>query len=53
MDKVGDRESKLHADIASQATDFEKVAALDSELRALREEREELEMRWLELAEDV
>ena len=53
LDKVGDRESRLHAEIASQATDFGKVAALDAELRTLREEREELEMRWLELAEDV
>ncbi|HEY5834212.1 ABC-F family ATP-binding cassette domain-containing protein [Streptomyces sp.] len=53
LDKVGERESKLHVSIADNATDFEKVAALDAELRALREEREELEMRWLELAEDV
>ncbi|WP_328913883.1 MULTISPECIES: ABC-F family ATP-binding cassette domain-containing protein [unclassified Streptomyces] len=53
LDKSADRESKLHSQIADHATDFEKVAALDAELRALREEREELEMRWLELAEDV
>jgi ATP-binding cassette subfamily F protein uup len=29
------------------------VTALDAELRTLREEREDLETRWLELAEDV
>ena len=34
-------------------TDFEKVAELDAELRALGEERDELEMRWLELADEV
>jgi ATP-binding cassette subfamily F protein uup len=53
LDRVGDREKELHTGIADHATDFEKVAALDAELRALREERDELELRWLELAEDV
>ncbi|MEU6849298.1 ABC-F family ATP-binding cassette domain-containing protein [Actinacidiphila alni] len=53
LDKLGEREAKLHAGIADNATDFAKVAALDVELRTLREEREELEMRWLELAEDA
>jgi ATP-binding cassette subfamily F protein uup len=53
LDKVGTREAELHAQIAEHATDFEKVTALDAELRTLREEREDLETRWLELAEDV
>ncbi|MFI1939506.1 ABC-F family ATP-binding cassette domain-containing protein [Streptomyces purpureus] len=53
LDKVADKETKLHAQIAENATDFEKVAKLDAELRELAGEREELEMRWLELAEDA
>ncbi|WP_418957499.1 ABC-F family ATP-binding cassette domain-containing protein [Streptomyces tritici] len=53
LDKVSDKESKLHAQIAENATDFEKVAELDAQLRELAAEREELEMRWLELAEDA
>ncbi|MFC4033753.1 ABC-F family ATP-binding cassette domain-containing protein [Streptomyces polygonati] len=53
LSKMGDRESRLHSQIAEQATNFEKVAELDAELRSLREERDELEMRWLELAEDA
>jgi ATP-binding cassette subfamily F protein uup len=53
LDRIGEREGALHAEIAEHATDFEKVAALDAELRALRDEREDLETRWLELAEDV
>ena len=53
LDKIGEREGELHAAMADHATDFEKVAAFDAELRALREERDELEMRWLELAEDA
>ncbi|MFI8180884.1 ABC-F family ATP-binding cassette domain-containing protein [Actinacidiphila glaucinigra] len=53
LDKIGERESKLHTAIADNATDFEKVAELDLELRSLAAEREELEMRWLELADEV
>ncbi|NEB81284.1 ABC-F family ATP-binding cassette domain-containing protein [Streptomyces sp. SID14478] len=53
MDKISGRESKLHTQIADNATDFAKVAELDAELRELVAEREELEMRWLELADDA
>ncbi|MFI8827665.1 ABC-F family ATP-binding cassette domain-containing protein [Streptomyces sp. NPDC053431] len=53
LDKVSEKETKLHAQIAENATDFERVAKLDAELRELANEREELEMRWLELAEDA
>ncbi|MGK5640732.1 ABC-F family ATP-binding cassette domain-containing protein [Streptomyces sp. URMC 126] len=53
LDKVSELEAKLHARIAEQATDFEAVAKLDAELRELAAEREELETRWLESAEDV
>ncbi|WP_328888631.1 ABC-F family ATP-binding cassette domain-containing protein [Streptomyces sp. NBC_00316] len=53
LDKVSSRETTLHAQIADHATDFEKVAKLDAELRELVAERDELEMRWLELAEEA
>ncbi|WP_240501440.1 ABC transporter C-terminal domain-containing protein, partial [Streptomyces neyagawaensis] len=53
LDKLSERETKLHAQIADNATDFAKVAELDAELRALAGEKDELEMRWLELAEDA
>ncbi|MFD4760861.1 ABC-F family ATP-binding cassette domain-containing protein [Streptomyces sp. NPDC058439] len=53
LDKMSTRETALHAQIADNATDFEKVAKLDGELRELVAERDELEMRWLELAEDA
>ncbi|MFF3954548.1 ABC-F family ATP-binding cassette domain-containing protein [Streptomyces sp. NPDC001890] len=53
LDKISTRETTLHAQIAEHATDFEKVAKLDAELRELVAERDELEMRWLELAEDA
>ncbi|MEU9198058.1 ABC-F family ATP-binding cassette domain-containing protein [Streptomyces hundungensis] len=52
LNKINERETSLHAQIADNATDFGKVAKLDAELRELIVERDELEMRWLELAED-
>jgi ATP-binding cassette subfamily F protein uup len=51
LDRMGEKEARLHAEIAENATDFERVAKLDMELRALRDERDDLEMRWLELAD--
>ncbi|MFC5197696.1 ABC-F family ATP-binding cassette domain-containing protein [Streptomyces kaempferi] len=53
LDKISEKETRLHAQIADNATDFAKVAELDAELRELTGEREELELRWLELAEDA
>ncbi|MFM9371663.1 ABC-F family ATP-binding cassette domain-containing protein [Streptomyces sp. Da 82-17] len=53
LDKISAKETKLHAEIAENATDFARVAQLDAELRELAGERDELEMRWLELAEDA
>ncbi|MET9363663.1 ABC-F family ATP-binding cassette domain-containing protein [Streptomyces sp. NPDC006632] len=53
LNKINERETSLHAQIADNATDFGKVAKLDTELRELIVERDELEMRWLELAEEA
>ncbi|MES4900891.1 MULTISPECIES: ABC-F family ATP-binding cassette domain-containing protein [unclassified Streptomyces] len=53
LDRIGEQEAELHERIAAHATDFTKVAELDARLRELTGEREELETRWLELAEDV
>ncbi|MEU6079017.1 ABC-F family ATP-binding cassette domain-containing protein [Streptomyces sp. NPDC047108] len=53
LDRIGGQEAGLHDRIAENATDFERVAKLDAELRELAAEREELEMRWLELADEV
>ncbi|ROR42458.1 ABC-F family ATP-binding cassette domain-containing protein [Kitasatospora cineracea] len=51
--KLDEQESKLHAQLAENAADFSKVAELDAKLRKVREDKEELEMSWLELAEQV
>jgi ABC transport system ATP-binding/permease protein len=53
MEKLRDREVKLHADLAAAATDHEQVFALDASLRELHDERATLEHRWLELAEQL
>jgi ATP-binding cassette subfamily F protein uup len=53
LDRISEKETKLHAQIAEYATDFAKVAELDTELRDLAGQREELELRWLELAENA
>jgi ATP-binding cassette subfamily F protein uup len=51
LDRVGEQETSLHGEIAENATDFELVAKLDARLRELTSERDDLETRWLELAE--
>ncbi|RAJ36069.1 ATP-binding cassette subfamily F protein uup [Kitasatospora sp. SolWspMP-SS2h] len=51
--KLDQQESKLHTQLAEHAADFSKVAELDAQLRKVREEKEELEMSWLELADQV
>jgi ATP-binding cassette subfamily F protein uup len=53
LEKLRDREVRLHADLAAAATDHERVLALDASLRELHDERAALEHRWLELAEQL
>ncbi|GJF32820.1 ABC transporter ATP-binding protein [Kitasatospora sp. NE20-6] len=53
ISKLDQQEAKLHAQLAEHAADFSKVADLDAQLRKVRDEKEELEMSWLELAEQV
>jgi ATP-binding cassette subfamily F protein uup len=47
------RESALHDLLASHATDFEKVAGLDAELRAVVSAREAAENTWLHLSDEL
>jgi len=53
LERTGEREAALQAEMAASATDHERLAALDAELRERRAERERLEARWLELSEVV
>lgn len=49
--KLDQREAQLHGQLATHATDYEKVSALDAELRAVQAEKGAAEEQWLELAE--
>jgi ABC transport system ATP-binding/permease protein len=49
--KLTEAERKLHDQIATHASDYERLAELDTELRKLAEERGELETAWFEAAE--
>jgi len=51
LDKLQARERALHEQLAAAATDYEKVQALDGDLRALADERQQLEEEWLVAAE--
>ncbi len=51
--RYAEREAALHEQLAQHATDYEKVAALDAELRGVHEEKARTEEAWLELAERV
>ena len=52
LDKISEKQAKLHAEMAENSTDFTLVAELDGKLRELGTQQEELESRWLELADD-
>jgi ATP-binding cassette subfamily F protein uup len=51
VERLTRREKELHGRLAENATDYEKVAALDAELQGVRAEREAAEEAWLMAAE--
>ena len=53
LDRLADRETRLHEDMAAAATDHDRLRALDAELRALQAERDELEAAWIETSETL
>jgi ATP-binding cassette subfamily F protein uup len=50
LDRISALEKELHDRMAAAATDYEKIAELDAQLRELTEERDRLEEEWLVLA---
>ena len=53
LDKLAGKEEQLHEKLAEAATDPERLQELNAELRELEREKEQLEARWLELAEQL
>ncbi|QNE18643.1 ABC-F family ATP-binding cassette domain-containing protein [Kribbella qitaiheensis] len=51
LQKLIGSEAKLHGQLATNASNYERLAELDTELRKLAEERAELETAWFEAAE--
>ena len=50
LDRLGDREARLHEEMAAQATDHVRLGELQAELAALARRARELEAAWLETA---
>ena len=53
LGRLAEREDRIHAAMAAAATDHERVLQLNRELREIVDERETLELEWLEAAEVV
>ncbi|TCN35309.1 ATP-binding cassette subfamily F protein uup [Kribbella orskensis] len=51
LSKLTESEAKLHDQLAANASNYGRLAELDTELRKLAEERAELETAWFEAAE--
>jgi ABC transport system ATP-binding/permease protein len=50
LDRLGERETALHEEMAAHATDHARLGALQDELEAVVAERAALEEAWLERA---
>ena len=49
--RIAEREAELNAQVVEHAQDYDKLAELGAELHALAEEKDRLELEWLEAAE--
>ncbi len=50
LERLSAREQELSAELAANATDYEKLTSLGAELRAAQAEKSDLEDRWLAVA---
>ncbi|WP_067892717.1 ABC-F family ATP-binding cassette domain-containing protein [Nocardia vaccinii] len=53
LEKLTEREQRLHGALAEAATDPEKLVTLGVELKQVQADKESTEERWLELADEV
>ncbi|WP_019853018.1 ABC-F family ATP-binding cassette domain-containing protein [Actinopolyspora mortivallis] len=53
LDKLSDREQRLHTQLAEAATDPERLQDLNAQLQQVREQKDEIESRWMEVAETL
>jgi ATP-binding cassette subfamily F protein uup len=53
LDRLAARESELSAELAAQASDYQKLIELDAQLRGVQAEKASLEERWLAVAGEL
>jgi ABC transport system ATP-binding/permease protein len=53
LDRLSARETELTAQLAANATDYERLTSLGAELRAVQAEKSDMEERWLTVAADL
>jgi ATP-binding cassette subfamily F protein uup len=53
LDRLTAREAGLSAELAANATDYEKLTSLGAELKAAQAEKSDLEERWLAVAAEL
>ena len=53
MEKLTEREQRLHTALAEAATDPDKLVSLGVELKQVQADKGSTEERWLELADEV
>ncbi|MGD0602629.1 MAG: ABC-F family ATP-binding cassette domain-containing protein [Streptosporangiaceae bacterium] len=53
LERLSTRETELAAELAANATDYEKLTALGADLRAAQAEKADLEERWLTVAAEL
>lgn len=53
LQRLSEREDRLHTQMAEAAADHARVLELNRELREIVDEREALELEWLEAADVV
>ncbi|GIH25354.1 ABC transporter ATP-binding protein [Acrocarpospora phusangensis] len=51
LDKLTEREGKVHAQMAAAASDFEQLGKLDAELREIAALKESTELEWMDVAD--
>ncbi len=53
LDKISKREDDMHVRLAEAATEPERLQELNADLRDLQSEKDDIESRWMELAEQL
>jgi ATP-binding cassette subfamily F protein uup len=51
LERIAEQEAALNAEVLEHATDYEKLAEISAALAVLAQEKDELEMEWLEASE--